>query len=75
MTKTPEELFEAYQLNKKRKTIREWKQKYNINISIEDFQHFKENRLKYLEILKLEEKKKELRSDILEQLFKGFKIE
>jgi len=68
MTKTAEQLLEDYSINKKKKTLREWEKKYNVKIDLEDFDYFKENKLKYLEVLKLEELRKTLREDILNQM-------
>lgn len=68
MTKTADQLLEDYSINKKKKTLREWEKKYNVKISLEDFDYFKENKLKYLEVLKLEKLKESLREDILNQI-------
>ena len=71
MTKTADQLLEDYSINKKKKTLREWEKKYNVKISLEDFDYFKENKLKYLEVLKIEKSKEKLRQDILDQLLKN----
>jgi len=66
--KTPEELSIEYENNKKRKTIRSWKKNYNLDIDLENFNHFKENKKYYLLLKDLEEIKKNLNSNILNQI-------
>ena len=65
--KTPEELSIDYENNKKRKTIRSWKKTYNINIDLEHFNNFKENKKYYILLRDLEEIKKNLDPYILNQ--------
>tara|TARA_Y100000592_G_C5412930_1_gene289073 strand:- start:244 stop:459 length:216 start_codon:yes stop_codon:yes gene_type:complete len=65
--KTPEELSIDYENNKKKKTIRTWKKTYNINIDLEHFNHFKENKKYYILLRDLEEIKKNLDPYILNQ--------
>jgi len=66
--KTPEELSIEYENNKKRKTIRSWKKNYNLDIDLENFNHFKENKKYYLLLKDLEEIKKNLNPNILNQI-------
>ena len=66
--KTPEELSIEYENNKKKKTIRSWEKNLNIKISLEQFNHFKENKKKYLLLRDLEELKKNLDPTILNQI-------
>ena len=68
MTKTEEQIVEDYENHKKRKTLRNWKTNYGITITLEDFNHFKENKKYYLEIKKYEEIKKSLNPKILSQI-------
>lgn len=66
--KTPEELSIDYENNKKKKTIRTWKKNYNLDIDLENFNHFKENKKYYLLLKDLEEIKKNLNPNILNQI-------
>lgn len=68
MVKTAESLLEEYEINKKLRTIRNWKKSYDLVIPFEEFKHFKENKLIYLKIKELENMKKNLNPYILSQL-------
>lgn len=66
--KTPEELSIEYETNKKKKTLRAWEKNLNIKISLDQFNHFKENKKHYLLLRDLEEIKKNLDPTILNQI-------
>lgn len=66
--KTPEELSIEYEINKKKKTLRSWEKNLNIKISLDQFNHFKENKKYYLLLRDLEEIKKNLDPTILNQI-------
>lgn len=66
--KTPDELAKEYEINKKKKTLKGWENKYNFKIDLANFNHFKENKKIYLQLRKFNEIKKMLNIDILEQI-------
>lgn len=66
--KTPEELAIEYDNNKKRKTLRGWFNNYKIKIDLEDFAHFKKYKKIYLEIIKIEQMKKDLNPNIINKI-------
>ena len=69
LTKTPAEIAIDYENAKKLKTIRGWNKKYQFDIDLANFNHFKENKKVYLELRKYEQLKKTLNTTILEQIY------
>lgn len=67
---TAEEYYDHYQVKKRKTTLNNWKRNLNVEIDLEEFDEFKEQKKKYLKIKKIIEECKSLNPKFLKQLLK-----
>lgn len=72
---TAEEYYNHYQIKKRKTTLNNWKKNLNVEIDLDDFEKFKDEKKKYLEVAKVLENSKSLNPKILKQILNKDSIE
>ena len=72
---TAEEYYNHYQIKKRKTTLNNWKKNLNVEVDLDDFDNFKDEKKKYLEVAKVLENTKSLNPKILKQILNKDSIE
>ena len=72
---TAEEYYNHYQIKKRKTTLNNWKKNLNVEVDLDDFEKFKDEKKKYLEVAKVLENTKSLNPKILKQILNKDSIE
>jgi hypothetical protein len=65
---SPEEYYDHYQIKKRKTTLNNWKKNLKVEVDLDEFDNFKDNKKKYLDVVKNLEKCKTLNKKILKQM-------